>query len=105
MCRSLSNGMMPAEANCSTTRPSFAPAWIIAMPLRFALAAALLPVLLVIPVLAKSRQILSSGGTCSAAAIPGADNPALCKQIVAKQNRSKQAMADAADLYFHGTLM
>jgi hypothetical protein len=27
------------------------------------------------------------------------------REIVAKQNSSKQAMADAADLYFHGTLM
>jgi hypothetical protein len=57
-------------------------------------------------VLAKSHgQILSSGGPYSAAAKPGADIPALCKDIVAKQQSSKQAMADAAQLYFHGTLM
>ena len=56
--------------------------------------------------LAKSHgQILSGGGPYSATAKPGADIPALCKQIVAKQQSSKQAMADAADLYFHGTLM
>ena len=76
------------------------------MRLRLALAATLLPALLVTPVLAKSHgQILSSGGADVAATKPGADIPALCKQIVAKQNSSKQAMADAAYLYFHGMLM
>jgi hypothetical protein len=76
------------------------------MPFRLAFAAVLLSALLVTPVLAKSHgQILSSGGPYSAAAKPGADIPALCKQIVAKQQSSKQAMADAANLYFHGTLM
>jgi hypothetical protein len=49
------------------------------MPLRLALAAALLPALLITPVLAKSHgQILSSGGPYSAAAKPGADIPTLC---------------------------
>lgn len=76
------------------------------MPLRLALAALLLPALLVTPALAKSHgQILSSGGAYSTAAKPGADIPAICKNILARQNSSKQAMADAAQLYFHGTLM
>jgi hypothetical protein len=76
------------------------------MPIRLTLAALLLPALLITPVLAKSHgQILSNGGPYSAAAKPGADIPALCKDIVAKQQSSKQAMADAAQLYFHGTLM
>jgi hypothetical protein len=76
------------------------------MPLRLALAAILLTALLVTPVLAKSHgQILSSGGPYSAAAKPGADIPALCKGILAKQQSSRQAMANAAQLYFHGTLM
>lgn len=75
------------------------------MRLRFVLAA-LLPALLITPVLAKSHgQILSGGSAYNQVGKPGADIPALCKDIVAKQNSSKQAMADAADLYFHGTLM
>jgi len=36
---------------------------------------------------------------------PAAQIPALCKQIVADQNKSKQAMRDAGDLLFHGELM
>jgi len=69
--------------------------------------AALLPALLVTPALAKSHTVILSNDTVYAkvATTPADKIPALCTQIIADQNKSKQAMADAAHLLFNGQLM
>jgi hypothetical protein len=71
------------------------------------LTVALCAALLVTPALAKSHGTILSGGSAydQAASTPANKIPALCKQIIADQNKSKQAMADAAQLLFHGQLM
>ena len=51
-------------------------------------------------------MILSNDTVYAKVATTPADKiPALCTQIIAEQNKSKQAMADAAHLLFNGQLM
>ena len=71
------------------------------------LAAALCAALLATPALAKSHGMIVSGGSAydKVASTPADKIPALCTQIIADQNKSKQAMADAAQLLFNGQLM
>ena len=71
------------------------------------LAALMSVVLLVTPALAKSHTVILSNDTVYAkvATTPADKIPALCTQIIADQNKSKQAMADAAHLLFNGQLM
>ena len=63
--------------------------------------------LLVTPALAKSHGTILSPNTAYAkvAGTPADKVPALCDDIIAKQNKSKQAMADAAHLYFFGEML
>ena len=63
--------------------------------------------LLVTPALAKSHTVILSNDTAYAkvAGTPADKIPALCNDIIAKQTKTKQAMADAAHLYFFGEML
>jgi hypothetical protein len=75
--------------------------------MRTVLAVVLIATTLVTPALAKSHGTILPPNTAYArvAATPTDKIPALCNDIIAWQNKSKQAMADAAHLYFFGELM
>ena len=77
------------------------------MTFRLAVAAFLLSALLAGPAFAKAHSVILSNNSADAtvAKTPAAKLPATCDAIIAAQTKSKQGMADAADLYFHGTLM
>jgi len=70
-------------------------------------AAIAISLILVAPAFAKGHGeiVPRTSALYKVATTPAAQIPALCQQIVADQNKSKQAMRDAGSLLFHGELM
>lgn len=70
-------------------------------------AAIAVSLILVAPAFAKSHGeiVPRTSALYKLDSTPAAQIPAFCKQMIADQNKSKQAMRDAGSLLFHGELM